>query len=187
MVDAMTNISSQTETDLLVIRARTEADALAQLYELYYDRMFRFCLHRLFDRTIAQDVTSTVFLNVASQISRFNGETEEDFRNWLYAIASNHANEYIRKTLRRKKLLAQAAVTINSVVTNDKGSAKLDWPTVYQAVLKLKPKEQTIVTLRFFENLGFDRIAAITNLKESSVRVTLHRSLKKLRNYLSRF
>jgi len=59
-----------------------------------------------------------------------------------------------------------------------------DWPRVYQAIGKLNRKEQTIVTLRFFEHMDFTAIADIVGAKESSVRVTLHRSLKKLRNHL---
>jgi len=60
----------------------------------------------------------------------------------------------------------------------------LDWPRLYQAILKLKPEHQTIVTLRFFENMDFEQIAKIMNTKEATVRVTLHRILKKLRNHL---
>ena len=73
----------------MVLRAKTDADALSQLYEMYYDRIFRFCVHRLFYREIAEDVTSTVFLEVARRIRSFRGRTDRDFRNWLYTIAVN--------------------------------------------------------------------------------------------------
>ena len=59
-----------------------------------------------------------------------------------------------------------------------------DWPTVYTAISKLKPKHQTIITLRFFENLSFERIGEIVNADPASVRVALHRILKKLRKHL---
>jgi len=55
---------------------------------------------------------------------------------------------------------------------------------LYQAILKLKPKHQTIITLRFFENLEFEQIGKIINAREATVRVMLHRILKKLRNHL---
>ena len=60
----------------------------------------------------------------------------------------------------------------------------LDWPTLYRAISKLKPKHQTILTLRFFESLRIEDIAEITNTKDATVRVTLHRILKTLRAYL---
>ena len=168
--------------DDLILRARTDANALARLYELYYERIFRFCVHRLFIKEVAEDVTSTVFLEVARRIHSFKGRTEQDFRNWLYRLAANQANAYIRKTSRRKQLLVEAASSMTAAATDS--SSELDWPGLYAAVLKLKPEHQTIITLRFFENLDFEQIAKILDAREATVRVTLHRILTKLRNHL---
>jgi RNA polymerase sigma-70 factor (ECF subfamily) len=181
----MAKVVQQTEDNDLVQRAKTQAEALGRLYEMYYERIFRFCVHRLFNKEIAEDVTSAVFLHVARGIRSFKGRSEQDFRNWLYAIAANQANAYIRKTSRREKLLAEAAGSISPVAA---GSADMpsapDWPGLYAAILRLKPRHQTIVTLRFFENFSYEQIAQILEVKEANVRVTLHRILNKLRNQL---
>ena len=179
----MAKVVEASEDDDLVVRARTQADALGRLYETYYEPIFRFCVHRLFVREIAEDVTSTVFLDVARGIRRFDGETLQDFQNWLYAIAANQANAYIRKTSRRRKLLAEAARSMKSVKSSEQDQEP-DWPRLYAAIMKLKPQYQTIVTLRFFENLPYEQIAEILNIKESTLRVTVHRILNDLRNYL---
>lgn len=185
MVGAMAKFAERTEDNDLVLRAKTQAEALGRIYEMYYERIFRFCVHRLFNKEIAEDVTSAVFLHVARGIRDFAGRSEQDFRNWLYAIAANQANAYIRKTSRRKKLLAEAA---GSMIPAVAGSADIsfepDWPRLYAAILRLKPKHQTIVTLRFFENFSYEQIAQILDVKEANVRVTLHRILNKLRNQL---
>jgi RNA polymerase sigma-70 factor (ECF subfamily) len=122
---------------------------------------------------------------VARGIRTFKGRTVQDFRNWLYAIAANQANAYIRKSSRRKKLLEEAAgsMTVSTAEGTDKSSGP-DWPRLYEAILKLKPQHQTIVTLRFFENLKYEQIAQILNVKEATVRVTLHRILNELRSHL---
>jgi RNA polymerase sigma-70 factor (ECF subfamily) len=185
IVGAMAEIVRQTDSDNLVLRARTEADALSQLYDRHYERIFRFCVHRLFGKEAAEDVTSTVFLEVARKIRTFTGRTERDFQNWLYAIAVNQTNAYIRKTSRRKRLLAEAAASMTACRTNSANNlSALDWPRLYRAILRLKPKHQTIITLRFFENLEFEQIGQIVNAKPATVRVTLHRILKKLRTHL---
>jgi len=185
MVGAMAKLVEKTEDNDLVMKAKTQAEALGRLYEMYYERIFRFCVHRLFNKEIAEDVTSAVFLNVARGIRSFKGRSEQDFRNWLYAIAANQANAYIRKSSRRKKLLAEAA---GSMIPAAAGSADMsfepDWPGLYAAILRLKPRHQTIVTLRFFENFSYEQIAQILDVKEANVRVTLHRILNKLRNQL---
>jgi RNA polymerase sigma-70 factor (ECF subfamily) len=185
MVGVMAKLVERIEDDDLVLEARTQANALGRLYELYYERIFRFCVHRLFDKEIAEDVTSTVFLEVARSIRLFKGRTVQDFRNWLFAIAANQANAYIRKTSRRKELLEEAAGSMTASATNGTDeSSEPDWPRLYEAILKLKPQHQTIVTLRFFENLKYEQIAQILNVKEATVRVMLHRILNELRNYL---
>lgn len=184
MVSVMANTVRQTEDDALVQRARTDADALARLYEMYYEPIFRFCVHRLFYKEIAEDVTSTVFLEVARRIGDFRGRKQQDFRNWLYTIAVNQANAYIRKSSRRRKLLAKAAQSLAASTDTTDASAEMDWPTLYAAILKLKPQHQTIVTLRFFENLRFEQIARILDITQTTARVTLHRILNKLRKHL---
>jgi len=185
MVGAMAKLVELTEENNLVLRAKTQAEALGRLYEMYYERIFRFCVYRLFNKEIAEDVTSAVFLEVARGIGGFKGRSEQDFRNWLYAIAANQANAYIRRTSRRKKLLAEAAGSIRPASADSSDmSSEPDWPRLYAAILKLKPKHQTIVTLRFFENLPYEQIAQILNVKEATLRVTSHRILNKLRNYL---
>jgi len=184
MVGVMAKTVRQAEDDDLVQRARTDADALGRLYEMYYEPIFRFCVHRLFYKEIAEDVTSTVFLEVARRIRDFRGRTDQDFRNWLYTIAVNQANAYIRKSSRRKRLLAKAAESMAASTTGPDDSSELDWPTLYAAILKLKPQHQTIITLRFFENLRFEQIARILDITQSTARVTLHRILNKLRKHL---
>ena len=185
MVGAMAKLVELTEDNDLVIRAKTQAEALGRLYEMYYERVFRFCIHRLFNKEIAEDVTSAVFLQVARGIRGFKGRSEQDFRNWLYAIAANQANAYIRKTSRRKKLLAEAAGSISPATAGSTDTSfEPDWPRLYAAILRLKPQHQTIVTLRFFENFSYEQIAQILDVKEATVRVTLHRILNKLRNQL---
>lgn len=184
MVGAMAKTTGQNDDDNLLARARIDADALGKLYERHYDRIFRFCVHRLFDRQTAEDVTSTIFLQVAEKIGAFPGRTEDDFRNWLYAVAANCTNAYIRKTTRRKNLLEKAVGSMTIAGGRPDDSPGPDWPTLYAAILRLKPKHQTIITLRFFENLQFEQIAEILNVPSATVRVTLHRVLKKLRAHL---
>jgi RNA polymerase sigma-70 factor (ECF subfamily) len=185
MVGAMAKIAKPTTKDDLVVRARRDADALGRLYDAYYDSIYRFCLCRVSNKETAEDITSTVFLAVARGISGFQGRTESDFRNWLYHIAANHANSYIRKTTRRKELLTEAARLMRikrATVTDD--PPELDWPMLCAAILTLKPKHQTIIILRFFENMEFEEIAKIVKARPVAVRVALHRALKRLRGYL---
>ena len=150
-------------TDPLIVRARTDREAFGRLYDEYYPGILRYCLRRLFVRAVAEDVTSEVFLKIAFQMPRFQGRTQEDFRRWLYRIATNEINAYLRKSRRRQDLLEKAVQqkTIDAERSNDLAEdayEPLDWPVVYEAMLRLKPREQSIVSLRFFEGLSHEEI-----------------------------
>ncbi|HUW19832.1 MAG TPA: sigma-70 family RNA polymerase sigma factor [Sedimentisphaerales bacterium] len=181
----MAKIAKPTDKDDLVVRARTDAEALGRLYDMYYEQIYRFCLCRLFSKEAAEDVTSAVFLAVARGMPGFTGRKQQDFANWLYRIAANHANFYIRKASRRKDLFAEATGSIMASRTDSASDPpEPDWPVLYAAVARLKLQHQSIIVLRFFENLGFEQIAQILKTRPSTVRVRLHRALKQLRNHM---
>jgi RNA polymerase sigma-70 factor (ECF subfamily) len=184
MVAIMAKPVGQTAYDDLVVLAKTQAGALGRLYELYYDRIFRFCVHRLFNKTTAEDVTSTVFLTVARTMREFKGRTEQDFQSWIYTIAANQANAHIRKTMRRKRLMENVAVHWREDEEASAQWSSLDWPTLYAAIQELKPEHQTILTLRFFENMDYDEIGRVVDARPATIRVTLHRTLRRLQEVL---
>ncbi len=167
--------------DELARRVRSDAAALGLLYQKYYDLIFSFCVHRLFCRDTAQDVTGSVFLAVARNIDQFKGRCERDFCNWVYSIAANHTNQHLRRHFRQQRLL-QAKAQDMAAQEPDRNK---DWSSIYQAIVTLKPIQQTIITLRFFDGLSHEQIAEILGKSPSAVRVALHRGLKKLKQQLN--
>ena len=170
----------------LIAEARSDPAAFARLYRRHYDAVFRYCVHRLFERQTAEDVTSTVFLKVVKNFDRFRG-SEQNFRNWLYKIATNAVNKHLRQTARRKRLLKAAAErsgcqNADCNAAADKSTEKL--ALLKQAMLTLKPRYQTIITLRFFENLKLTEIAEMLGSSDGTVRSQLARALDKMRKKL---
>jgi RNA polymerase sigma-70 factor (ECF subfamily) len=167
----------------LVNRARSDRAAFVQLYHRHYDAIFRYCAHRLFDRVAAEDVTSEVFLKMVENFHRFKG-TEAQFGNWLYRIATNAVNNHLRKTNRRKSLLKTACEQANDQTTDcEETSRKLI--LLREAMLALKPRYQTIITLRFFENMKLIEVAELLCSSPGTVRSQLARALAKLRNKIA--
>jgi RNA polymerase sigma-70 factor (ECF subfamily) len=162
---------------------RSPEEMLEAMYTRFYDRIFAYCVHRLFCRTAAEDVTSQVFLSAARGIGRLPDDGPQTPAGWLYAIATNQCNSYLRKNLRRRKIFEKFQQE-RCTEQHAAGPAP-DWTAVYGAIAQLKPIEQTVITLRFFEHMEFEQIAAIINKRQATVRVILHRGLKKLRKLLN--
>jgi len=182
-VISVDNNSKAADHSKLIVRACSDRAAFVQLYRSHYDAVFRYCVHRLFERTAAEDVTSEVFLKVVESIHGFKG-TEKQFRCWLYRIATNAVNNYLRKTARRSRLLKVAREQANSSVADCGGSAE-KLILLKEAVFSLKPRYQTIITLRFFENWKLTEIAEVLASSPGTVRSQLARALAKLRKVLA--
>lgn len=167
----------------LIAMARSDPAAFAKLYRRHYDGIFRYCSHRLFDRSAGEDVTSKVFLKVVENFELFTGDGH-DFRNWLYRIATNAVNEHLRKAYRDDRALRRAAQDIA------RGSGSCEAPAddmgekrdaLGRALLALKRRYQAIIVLRFFENMKLSEIAAILGSGPATVRSQLSRALAALR------
>jgi RNA polymerase sigma factor (sigma-70 family) len=170
--------------DLIDIRA----EELGRLFDKYHQRIYAYCAHRLFCRTAAEDVTSQIFLGVAQNLHSFQGRTESALCGWLYTIAVNQCNTYLRSARRRKKLFEQFQRSGRDC-TQEPASPdtpnKPDWTEVYEAISHLSQIEQTVITLRFFEQMSYEQIAVIVSKREPNVRVLTHRGLQKLRKMLN--
>jgi RNA polymerase sigma-70 factor (ECF subfamily) len=169
----------------LVIQARTSYNAFALLYRRHYDAIFKYSVHRLFDRHIAEDITSQVFLTVVEKFHSFEGESEQQFRNWLYTIATNAINSHLRKSARRKGLLKALFVSRVNTTTRLEHTEHNSIAVLKQAMHTLKPRYQTIITLRFFENLKLTEIADVLGCSPGTIRSQLSRALTRLRKKLA--
>ena len=179
----MDNESKAVNDGQLIAEARSDPAAFVQLYRRHYDAVFRYCVHRLFERHTAEDITAEVFLKVVENLDRFKGN-EKQFRNWLYKIATNAVNDHLRKTARRNGLLKGACQQIGSQGA-DCGETSEKLALLKEAVLSLKPRYQTIITLRFFENLKLTEIAEVLASSPGTVRSQMARALDKLRKKLA--
>ena len=176
--------------DELVKAARTDRTALGQLFDRFYPSISVYCMRRLLVRAVAEDVTSEIFLKVAVHIGGFTGSSTEDFRRWLFRIATNEINAQLRQSIRRRELLHSAAQmgAVNAAVSTPllESKAQFDWDEVYQAISELTQREQSIVSLKFFAELKHEQIAAVLEMKTGAVRVALSRALDKLRERLQK-
>jgi RNA polymerase sigma-70 factor, ECF subfamily len=179
-------ISHDEHLDRLITRAHQDPNAFEGVYRHYYDMVFRYCVHRLFNRERAEDITSQVFLKVIGKINTFKGGHEQ-FRYWLYRIATNEINDTLRKRARQTSLLKRvrdwrSSQVIDCPSSTLSGSEKISH--LAKAYATLGPTHQAVITLRFFENLKTDKIAEILGTRPSTVRCQITRALAKLRQHL---
>ncbi|MDD4954317.1 MAG: sigma factor, partial [Candidatus Omnitrophica bacterium] len=77
------------EEQALVSRAQEhQQEAFAELYERYFNKIYRYCVLKIGNREDAEDMAQQVFIKAAQSISSFKWR-DVPFSAWLYRIAHN--------------------------------------------------------------------------------------------------
>ncbi len=132
----------------------------------------------------ADDYVQNVFLRAWATIDTFRGDSS--IHTWLYRVANNLLIDEIRHSDRHPQHRTDEPVDTS---LHEVGTA--DTSPVVQILLDqllplLKPKELEVLILRVFDELTWTEIAEITDTPETTCRDIYARSLKTLREGLSR-
>jgi len=165
-----------------VIRRAQEgdADALAALWRDYQHLLLRY--FRAKGMPEPDDLASTVWIEVATGLTRFEG-TEHDFRRWLFTIAARRRIDDIRSLKRREQrneTPPPRLVDTSAPSAGDEADRERALDRALELVASLPAAQREAVTLRIIADLGISEVAAIMGRREGTVRVLVHRGLKRL-------
>ncbi len=173
------------DEESLVRRAKQrDQEAFAQLYEEYFDKIYRYVVLRIGDRMEAEDITQQVFLNAIKAMSSFRWRGIP-FSAWLFRIAHNQVVDYLRRKAKRA-----AAPLDESLVASDYdpqliAGQRLDIERLHSATGKLTPAQREVISLRFAGELSIAQVAKIMGKSEGAVKALQHGAIVALRKTLS--
>lgn len=174
---------SEIEIASLVAKAQTgDGDSIGKLFELLNNRVFRFFALRTKSRELAEDLTQTVFLEMIQALPRYRVRKNAKFTTWLFQIARFRLIDHYRKQ-RPTVPLEEAPEPGHEPL---EGVDPLRSEAIAEALRKLPEKYQTILHLRFREDLATKDIAQIMHTTQLNVRVMQFRALRALRAILER-
>jgi len=182
-------IDSIDEDQALVAAARHDTQAAGRLYDKYYSEVLGYIYHCTFDGTVAEDLTSNVFLAAFRHLARYRWRQVSFFRAWLYRIATNEVRMYWRRQKRVKLVSLQPDGDTKAAEQSagDSMAQAEQYRLLYKALLELRPKHRTVIILRYFEDKAIAEICQITGSKEGTIKSQLHRGLARLQDILERW
>jgi len=170
----------------LVRRAQEhEQDAFAELYERYFDKIYRYCVMKVGDRAEAEDMTQQVFLKAANSISSFKWQNVP-FSAWLYRIAHNQMVDYLRKKSRRPSLPLDEAAAVSDSNPQKTTELKMDIEEMIKATRGLTQAQREVISLRFAGELPIARVAEIMGRSQGAVKALQHSAIVALRKVMTR-
>lgn len=175
------------EKDLIKRIQQGDKEAFGEVYNVYYDKIFRFAFRRTGNQEAAEDITSEVFVSAMKSIHRFKYKRSNSFNAWIYRIANNKICDYFRKNYRSPTIELEKAGQLEEKREQSPDAifaVKSDREEIDKNIARLSEKNQQVVNLCFFEDMKAEEIAEIMECSVGAVYVRLHRALKKLRELM---
>ena len=174
---------NESEISVILRAKKGEEHAFGELYELYFDRIFKFIYYRVSHKEVAEDLTEDVFIKAWVNIKTVK---ENSFSGWLYQIAKNKVIDYYRQ----KKVTVNLEEIQNILESDENLSEKtntvIEQKIFLKALKQLTPEQQIIIKLKFIEDLGNAEISELISKSEGSIRVVQHRAILKLQELIKK-
>jgi RNA polymerase sigma-70 factor, ECF subfamily len=162
-------------------------DAFGEIYETYFTPIFRYLYIRLKSREEAEDLTQTVFIKAFQAAPRFQ-DTGKPPLAFLYTIARNTLINFWRKKkeITSDNLEEQTAhLAMQEETVEEKLIQKEKGEVARQAIQKLTPDQQDVITLKFISEFSNKEVAQVLGKTEEAVRQLQSRGLRALRDHIN--
>ncbi len=179
------------DDEILVVQFQTgRQEAFDELMKRYKHKIYAYLLRSVRNYEDAEELTLEVFVKVYRALSKWRPEAR--FSTWLYKIAKNLSIDHHRAKSRRFTYsLDDEELSIKDPVATDLRSNP-EWQLeendrnriIREAVDALSPKQKETFMLYRYEGLQIREIAEVLGMAEGTVKIHLHRAMKKLRNVL---
>ncbi len=174
----------QDEQSLVYRAQHQDREAFAQLYEVNFDRIYRYIVIRIGNKSEAEDLTQQVFIKALKSISSFKWQGVP-FSAWLYRIAHNQVVDHLRKSKKRVTVPLDESLPSHERGPQSTAEHKQDIEQLVAATGKLTAAQREVISLRFAGELPVAQVAKIMGKSEGAVKALQHSAIVSLRKALS--
>lgn len=170
-----------------LVKASQDGDmrAFGDLFDRYYDVVFRYVLFRMGDRTLAEDITQETFVRALRRITSVSYQGR-DIGAWFVTIARNLIFDHVKSSRYRLEHTTSEIIELSPSM-NGPEQQVLDGATndeLLRCVRKLNPDQQECIHLRFLQGLSVAETARMMDRNEGAVKALQHRAVRRLAQLL---
>jgi len=174
----------QNEESLVRRAQQHDEEAFTQLYEEYFDKIYRYVALKIGDRMEAEDITQQVFLNAIKAINSFRWRGVP-FSSWLFRIAHNQVVDHLRNKAKRATVPLEESLVASNDNPQLTVEQKLDIEQLNSAAKRLTPAQQEVISLRFAGEMSIAQAANVMGKSEGAIKALQHSAIVALRKVLS--
>lgn len=172
------------QTDAQLLRAYAEhrsEPAFAELVRRHLDIVHSAALRMVCDSHLAQDVTQSVFLALASNAAQLTDRPV--LSGWLHRTAQNIAAQTVRTDVRRR-VREQEAAAMNQLLAAEPDAL---WehiaPQLDTALSELSEADRDALLLRYFERKSASEMATTLGISDEAAQKRVSRAVERLREF----
>jgi RNA polymerase sigma factor (sigma-70 family) len=172
------------DEELVRLYVETQKNAyFERLYERYCDKVYRKCLSFTKDPLQAEDLTHDIFLKLVIKLGGFKEQAK--FSTWLYSITYNHCTDHMRSPQRRTEVYMDEGWERLDLGADDGLAelAEMEAQKLKLALEQLDPTEQSLLLMKYQDNISIRELADLNGITESAVKMRLKRTRDKVRKY----
>lgn len=165
-----------------MITGKTERDKkFISVYHAHVDEVYQFIYLRTgANKTIAEDLTQEIFLEVYKGLSRFKGLSSE--RTWVFRIAKNRLNDFYRKQYRPlfesvciDEILDDQLVDMGQDIKEEQ-IKEFEQETVRTCLSALPKQYEIVLILKYMDERSTKEIALLVGKSPKAVESLLRRA-----------
>ena len=174
----------QNEESLVRRAQQHDQTALTRIYEENFDKIYRYIVLKIGDRTEAEDMTQQVFLNAFKSISSYKSKGNP-ISSWLFRIAHNQVVDYFRKKSKRATVPLDEALASGGSDPRLEVERNLNIAQLVSATKQLTKAQQEVISLRFAGELSIAQAARVMGKSEGAIKALQHSAIASLRKILA--
>lgn len=149
----------------------------AEVYTLYYNKVFGYVLNRVHSRADAEDITSDVFLKIYSKEQDFDLQ-KPGASTYIYKVMQTTLADHFRQN----RVVYMPLDEVGDLPEEEDGDDLLS--ALNDALDTLPEREMAVVIMHYYHGLSHKEIADKMGLSYANVRQLCHVALKKLRSHM---
>lgn len=163
----------------LVARAqRGDHAAVTQIYEMYGPMLYRFIFSRVSDPDLAEDLRAEVFVRMLEGLPTYE-ERGWPLSAWLFRIARDRITDMRRRDRRRPVTTLNQQLAYPHRV-EDEAELRVLRDTVDTLIERLTPDQQTVIRMRFKQQLPIEVVAQHLDRSPAAVKALQARGIHAL-------
>lgn len=168
--------------ELLISCKKQNPQAMMEMYDICAKPVYNASLHIVMNEFDAEEIMQDSILKAFDNIGKFLG-TEKEFVAFVKRIAINKSIDWFRKN-RKTPFFTEVGDEAEDISDDDEEQI-FSFEMIKEKIDSLPAGYRMVINLHLIDELGFEEIAEIMNVKPSTVRSQYFRAKEKLRKELA--